>query len=258
MIMSEHSEMSDVELVRSLHDLGQSLEEPMQADLARVVRGRSVGARRPHWARRPRRVAAAVAGAALVIVVSVPGLRTAVAHTLGIGGVNVRTRTPTETVPPVASQFYLGDRVTLQQARESVPFTVRVPGDAALGSPTEVYLRVGGVVSFVYPASPTLPPARETQIGMILTQFSGNPSQAIDKLLNSGTEVERLEIGGEEALWITGEEHFVFFVDPQGRFVDVPGHIAGNALVWLHDGVTLRLEANVTKAEALRIARSIN
>jgi hypothetical protein len=46
------------------------------------------------------------------------------------------------------------------------------------------------------------------------------------------------------------------FKDPRGRIRDNSGRLAGKTLLWSHGELTLRLEGDLTKEEALRIARS--
>jgi hypothetical protein len=137
-----------------------------------------------------------------------------------------------------------------------VDFKVRLPAISGLTAP-EIYLRENGIVSLVYPASTDFPAAHGTNVGVILTEFKGDTTEAIDKLLHSGTAVEVVTVNGQIGLWLTGEDHFVFFVNPDNGFVEVPGHIAGNTLLWEQDGITFRIEANVVKAGALHLAESL-
>ena len=198
---------------------------------------------------------AAAIGLATVLTISVPGMRTAVAHFFGIGGVSVTNKQSDETTPPVGAAFFLGDRVTLEEARKSVAYPVLVPSRPGLGTP-EVYLRDNGIVSFVYPASTELPAAHGTTVGLIVTQFKGDTSEAMTKLLD-GSDVATVSVKGQRGLWLTGKDHFVFFVNQHNGAVDVPGHIAGNTLLWEQDGVTVRIEANISEADALLIAQSV-
>jgi hypothetical protein len=64
-------------------------------------------------------------------------------------------------------------------------------------------------------------------------------------------------VGDKHALWITGGDHFVFFINQDRGLVNVPGHIAGNTLVWVDGDVTLRLEADISEADAVRIAETM-
>jgi hypothetical protein len=253
--MFDPADGPDSELARSLRSLGRSLDEPHREDVVDSVRAAIDHHPRQVPRRRARRLIAAAIGLGAVLTVSVPGMRTAVAHFFGIGGVSVTNKQPDDTTPPVGAAFFLGDRVTLEQARNGVAYPVLVPSSPGLGTP-EVYLRDNGIVSFVYPASTELPAAHGTSVGLIVTQFNGDTSEAMTKLLD-GSDVAPVSVNGQRGLWLTGRDHFVFFVDQQNGVVEVPGHIAGNTLLWEQDGVTVRIEANISEADALLIAESV-
>jgi hypothetical protein len=77
---------------------------------------------------------------------------------------------------------------------------------------------------------------------------------ALEKLLSMETDVERVREGGAEGAWLEGGEHVVFFpsTGPESQ------RLAGNTLLLQReDGVTVRIEADVSKEEALRIFRSM-
>ena len=76
-------------------------------------------------------------------------------------------------------------------------------------------------------------------------------------MVEPGTSVEFVTVDGEPGYWLTGEPHVFAFVDAAGAFRPETVRLAGNTLVWERDELTLRLEANVPKQRALRIARSV-
>ena len=69
------------------------------------------------------------------------------------------------------------------------------------------------------------------------------------KIITIQQPVDRVTVNGNSGVWLSGT-HVVddFFSQPR---------LAGNALIWEQDSLTLRLEGRLTKAEALRIARSV-
>jgi hypothetical protein len=71
-----------------------------------------------------------------------------------------------------------------------------------------------------------------------------------------GTRVENVVVHGERGLFITGDEHFVMFRDVNRRITDEPTYLAGTVLLWNRGKLLLRLEGDLTKAEALELARS--
>jgi len=141
------------ELERSLAEVGGRIEWPEAADLTRSVRA-AIGEDSPRRFTPARILAYAAILTALVVaasLVSFPGVRTAVADFLGIGGVRIDTD---GSPPRPAAELDLGEQVSLAGARDSVAFDVWLP--AALGRPDSVWLDTG--VSGGQVALPTRPP----------------------------------------------------------------------------------------------------
>ena len=145
---------------------------------------------------------------------------------------------------------FLGDRVTLGQARERASFEVVVP--EALGEPDEVYFQdsppAGGMVSFVYGTSDD-PHA-------LFTQFAGRVDEVIFKKIAADTKVERVTVDGQPGYWLEGA-HFFSYLDRHGDVQSEQVRLAGNVLLWERGTRTLRLEADITKEKALQIAASV-
>jgi hypothetical protein len=93
---------------------------------------------------------------------------------------------------------------------------------------------------------------------MLITEFRGDqPAAFIEKTLGPGTTAEQLTLRGEPAVWISGQPHVVVFRDADGTIREDTLRLAGNTLLWRRGGVLLRIEAHLSKAGALRIARSM-
>jgi hypothetical protein len=242
----------DADVISALESLRESLDASPAGDVVSDVRAAIDAEVR----RKRRRRGTAVAIVAVASTLLIPGVRTAVAHRFGIGAVNVHETNPGETVPPVGEAFDLGQRVDLEQVRSKIDYELRVPSMPELPRPT-VYLRDNGVVSLVYPNSPSLPETGITGVGLIITQFAGDSRDIMEKYLESGPDARQLTINGKHALWITGGDHYVFFINQDKGVVDVPGHVAGNTLLWVDNSVTIRLEADISQADAVRIAESM-
>jgi len=284
--------VTELELERALTDLGAHLEHPRTPPLAEAVLARLAAepgtiaagrGRRAHrmpagplgtWLRGGpvwRRVA--VAALALIvlaagIVVATPGAREAVARRLGIPGVAIHlggTTPPTATQPPTPTQpagagasLNLGRPVTLEQARGAVSFQLLVPSAAGFERPDAVYASQdvpGGRVDLVYRPRPGLPVSPFTNAGLLITQFRAQP--LVEKIAKTSTSVELVTVGGEAGYWFAGSPHSFVFTDSQGGVREETARLAGSTLVWTHRGLTLRLEGQVAKAEALRIAASM-
>jgi hypothetical protein len=240
------------ELERRLHEAARYYEFPPTPPLV------DVAARRlPSRPRRPLRrvvaVALAVALAAAGAVALTPGARSALLDVLDVvPGVEVRR---TEKELPAAVPFFsfeetLGRRVSLEEARRTVGFQLRLPEQ--LSEPDRVYLdrgAEGGAVTAVYGGA-----GRRAQL--VLTQW--HPVRLLfRKLLVRGTDVETVDLDGGQALWISNGDHEVFYVGVDQRRYRAAGYLAGNTLIWQRGAITYRLEGNLVLEHALELARSL-
>lgn len=228
--------MSELDAV--LRELGRQVEFPPTPDLASAVR-RRLGKRRS-W-RRPVALALAVLVVAIGAALAVPAARTAILDWLGLRGVSI---VRVEKLPPVPAigNLDLGRPVTLAEARRRSPWLL-VPADA----PDRVYFSTAipdGKVSFLWgtPAS----------VRLLLTEFRGE--SFIEKLIEPEARVEPVEVG-DRGVWLE-EPHVLAFRDPHGIFRESTARLAGKTLIWQEGDVTLRLEGDLSKDQALRIARS--
>ncbi len=281
--------LGEAELERALRDLGQHLAYPPTPNLVLPVRQRLAQrpARRLPWSgwwpvgrRFAVALAALLALASAALLAFEPGARTAVAERLGLRGVWIErlplvpaptptataapTPLPTPTSIPLGARLELGEVLPLQEARARVPYPVVVPSLPELGAPDEVYLSpvpAGGQVALVYRARPGLPPASETGVGLLLTQFVARPGTLNSGVLGKGagpdTRIEETVVNGGRGVWLEGQPHLLFLSDARGQLRQEPVRLAGNVLLWEQGELTLRLEAAISKAEALRIATSV-
>jgi len=251
------------ELERELRSLAGAIEFPPTPDLVRTVRPRLAERRaRPLVPSRPR-LALVLALVVLVAVVgavfAVPSARTALLEWLGIRGVKV-TRvdtvpTPTATATePTDAGLALGERVSVAEAQERAGFQVAAPPASAPGPPDEVYLAPlpdSAQVAFVWRGP-------DGSVDLLLTQARASLERDfVHKLAGPDTRVDELSVGRGPALWLEGEPHAFAYVGADGEFIEETLRLAGNTLLWEQREFTLRLEGDVTRAEALRIAQSV-
>jgi hypothetical protein len=237
------------ELERALATLGQQLDYPATPDLSGAVRRRLAEGTRTRRGLRRRTlvVALAVLAVAVGAVLAVPPARSTILDWFGIGGVTIRY---VEDLPPVGratTDLGLGERVSLEEARQRAGFRVFVPRAHDLDDPPKVYYRAeANQVAFLY-GSEEKPKLLITQAGV---------SGALEKLITIGTGVERVTVGdGSAGVWLSGEKHGLFY---PGTAEEEPFRLVGNALVFESEvGTTVRIEAEISKDEALRIARSL-
>lgn len=284
----------DRERERELEELGARIEYPPTPDLARTVRQRLEAEDEETTARRgwlpalsPRWAAAA---AMVVLVLAVPvfspatrdalfgwfvageparsGAQDAAEQAGGAAGgaageseYSVVPARPEDAEPRASSGgnlpssagspgapsqlgggLGLGEPITPGEALARVG-EVLVPN---IGEPDELYAAGPEGVVLVYRARPGLAPLGETEIGLVLTQMPGDiePAYVTNELEE---ESERVSVDGERGYWVPGG------LSPSGRTVD----LRAGVLVWEREGRALRLEADLPKEEAIRIAASV-
>jgi hypothetical protein len=243
-------------LVRELQEL--RVEWPDTPDIAGAVAARlpAPAPRRPLIRWPAWQVAVAAVAALIAIVMAVPPARSAVLEWLGFASVRIERREPER--PPVGAGLALGRPVSLAEARERAGFPVGVP--EALGEPDTVYIAPDPAadtrVDFVYAPREGLPRAQIAGVGLLVTQFRAVAEPVIEKTAGAGTRVHRLEVGGDPAFFISGAAHGFAYTGRNVAFE--PQRLAGNTLlVERRDGVLLRLEADLPRAEMVRIAASV-
>lgn len=235
------------ELERQLAALGARLEFPPTPDLVTAVRARL--AARP---RRRRRLALALAllALALGVALAVPQARTAILDFFGIGGVRVQFVDRLPEVRP-GHRLDLGRRATLAQAERRVGFPVLVP--SLLGAPDRVYVRVppvGGAVTLVY--------GGQQRVRALVTEFRARQGVGFaQKTIGPGTSVETLTVEGGRGAWISGRPHLFTYMGLDGGIAQDELRLARNTLLWERGDLTLRIEGDLEKADALRIAGSM-
>jgi hypothetical protein len=247
--------MPEAMLEQELRGLGPLVEFPATPDLATAVRRRL--AAEPVRRELPWRRTLVLAFALLAVTVgglmTVPQSRSAILEWLGIRGAEIE-RVPTQpTAPEQPIDLGLGDRVDLAEARERVDYPVLMPAGDELQNPDDVYVSTatpGRQVAFVYRDG--------GEISLLLTQFPGTlDPDFIQKTLGPGTTAENVMVGEERGYWIEGEPHEFYYLDENGQPIFETLRLAGNTLLWTRGDLTLRLEGDLTKDEALAIAESL-
>jgi hypothetical protein len=231
-------------LEQRLHELGRELAFPPEPDLAPRVRERVHGRPFP-W--RAVAVAFAVVVVAVAVAFAVPPARSAILRWFHLGGAKVER---VETLPRArersqASQ--LGRPLPLAEAEQRVGFELALP--PLDRKPERAYV-IGDSIATVL--------LRAHGKTVLLSEFpSVGDEQALKKLAVNATVIDPVEVRGEPGLWLEGTPHVLTWIDRETGYRERPILITGNVLLWVHDGVTLRLEGRLTKAQALALARSI-
>jgi len=258
--------MPDLDVLeRQLRSLSDDLAWPATPNLAPLVR-RQI-ASRPRWFENRWALAAAVVIIALGVLLANPPSRNAIANWL-----NLRThiqqvphlQTPTPLPSgPIGKRLGLGDATTLPAARASVTWHVLVP--SSLGMPDEVYVDLppvgpaGGEVTLVYATRQGIPASNLTGVAVLVTEVQGKiTSESFGKVLGEGATLEPVTVAGHAGYWIAGTPHVFYFIDAAGSVRYETLRLAANTLLIDEGGTILRIEGDLTKAQALKIAASLS
>jgi len=200
-------------------------------------------ARVARW--RPLGLAFAVLVAVLAGVLAFsPGARSAFLEIFHIRGATVEL---VETLPDVPAQrIDFGERVSREEAERRVGFELLDLGE----EPDAIFVRPDGLASVVYghPAHPRL----------VLSQARGALWNGfIKKTAGRGTIIDEVTVEGEPGLFVAGPDHFVMFLDENGLISDERTYLAGTVLLWNRGDRLLRLEGDLTRDEALKLAESV-
>ena len=219
------------ELERDLRVLAGYVDLPGERDLWPGIEARI--AHRPAR-RRLRAVAIALVAAAVAIGIAfaVPPARSAILRFLGLEGVHV---VRVDKLPPVdVNPAVVGIPTTLDEAAQVLGFRPLLPD---IGTPRAVYLDPSQQAVLLVYGKPLRLRLEETKL------------RVFQKFVTFGAPVQRVTVNGNRGVWIAAS-HVVddFFSQPR---------LSGSALIWEQDATTFRLEGKLTKAQALRIARSV-
>jgi hypothetical protein len=246
-------ELPVTELERTLIELGRTLQA---AEPPPVTRRVSADLRRhgaPHRRLRIRSsaaVALATTVAAAVAAMAVPSARTSLARFFHLGGVTIER---VDELPGVKPRGPLapGKEVGWKRARASVSFMVLVPRNDPTPSHAFYYAAdpPGGQLTLVYGG------LREPRL--LVTEVLGTKAGgALSKEASPSTVVEHVDVDGHPGIWLGGAKHVFTFVDGAGTTRAFKTRLAGNTLVWEQAGITLRLEADIDRGAAIKLAES--
>jgi hypothetical protein len=137
---------------------------------------------------------------------------------------------------------------------------VTVPTAAGFERPDAVYVDpdqpADGRVDLVYRARPGLPASPYTEAGLLITQFRADVDVDFMKKLSGGSQVEFLSVAGGPGYWLP-QTHELIYTDRLGAPQQEVTRLAGSTLIWQRGDVTYRLEGQVSREQAIRIAESM-
>ena len=277
--------MRTPDLEAELRALAGAIDWPPTPDLAAAVSRRLAAEaaappavpRWPAWPRLGRAFVLAivlllvVVAIAAAIVFGLPGLRIAFSSDpLPSPNVPVMTAAASAAAAPSASAsarppgagLALGTPVSLEVAAERlgrpllIPSAVDRPPDAAYVES----VRGTPIVTLVWRAGQDLPPlTTSSDVGLLVSQFPAMLDEALlEKILRQGeTTVERLDVGGNPAFWVSGVEHILWFRRADGDVVETFVRLVGDTLAVEVDGTVVRIETSGGREGAIAMAESL-
>jgi hypothetical protein len=243
------------------HELRElQVEWPETPDIAGAVTPRLAAPPPRRWVLSRPAWQVAIAAVALVIAVAmaIPPARAAVLEFLGLRSVKIERREPQPS--RFGQRVALGDPVSLATARRRAGFPVGVP--AELGPPDAVFFYdhpvTGPRIDMTYRPRPGLARTDTTGVGLLVTEMEAVATPVIQKAVGAGANVDQFTLDGDPAVFISGRPHGFAYTPPNGQTQYEDQRLAGNTLlVDRSDGVLLRLEGELSRAEAIRLARSV-
>ena len=187
---------------------------------------------------------------AVVIVLAVPGLRTAVADFFTGGPPPAAVDRLPATGP---LRLDLGEPVSLEAAEDRAGFNFLVPSREGYEDPDAVFFRrspPGGTVSFVYGST--------DDVRLVITQQQGGAMfELTERQLPGGAILDYVQVGTGSGAWVRGNRGAIFYRDIRGRIRTEPYLLRANALLLERGPILIRLEGTARLREATRILASL-
>ncbi len=247
----------DLESRREIYLPASRGDRPVRA----VWGGPRASALQGRWA-----IAAAAVILALAALAAYPPSRDAIASWVNVHTIFQRVThlaTPSPQPPgPLGKRLGLGGQTTLATAQKQLAWQVAIP--STLGLPDEVYLQPAtdapaqGEVTLVYATRPGIPIAGQTGVSVLVTEARGAVDENFfGKMIGPNATLEAVTVAGHQGYWIAGPLNEFFFIDANGVFRNETVRLAANTLILDYGGTVIRIEGNLTRAQALEIAGSL-
>jgi hypothetical protein len=209
--------MPDDELEATLRDVGRRLAYPAPARMDAVVRER-IRAGRPQrgWSLRSAFAPALVTAALLLVVVALasPDLRAAAGEFRHLRGIDIFRVQSVPSAQPSLPVAIPGERMTLEEARSKVRFSLRVPTAPELGVPDDVFVETtatGDHVTLVYRGRAGVPISHVPGVSVLVVELRGTLDEILlGKATGPDTRVEPVTVNGGRGFWLEGAPHQFF------------------------------------------------
>ena len=254
-----------------LHQWSREFPYPPTPDIAGTIRRRMGEEARPRYLSRMWLASVVTVIMLIIALIAVPSVRAQILEFLQIGTIHIFLNNPTPTVLPETSPEGLGGQMivtatplskptvfpsindlagetTLEEAQKELNFPILLPTyPADLGAPDRVFLQdfEGAAVLLVW-----LDPQQPEHIRLNLLILS--PGTFAQK--GTPSLIEETQVNGKRAIWTEGR-HFLHLGGSLYQTVTLV--VEGNILVWEQDGLTYRLETDLSLEEAVEVAESL-
>lgn len=242
---------------------------PPTPDVAGAVTKRLNSGSRPRVLLRSAWAVTGLLALVLVILFVVPGVRAEIVRFFQVGivrilpagatptAISIPAQVPLTATPAVPGTQYeplysitvsgLAGETSLETTQASMPFPIRLPAyPADLGTPDRVFLQVDG------------------QMVILVWTEPGNPEKAVLSLHEFGPEgmllgkfeprvIQETQVNGVYAVWVQGP----YLVQLSSGAHEFRRTVEGNTLIWEENGITYRLESELSLDETIRIAESL-
>jgi hypothetical protein len=260
-----------------LKEAAQKFRYPHTPDVARAVMKRLESRSRPKARLRSAWVVMGLLVLILAVLFAVPSVRAEIIRFFQVGVVRIFPPTPTLTAEPstpalpltatpitatpdlitpnpgVNMPFYtvttegLAGETSLSEAQAKLPFLILLPAyPADLGEPERVFLQEdGGMILMLW-----TDPADSESVRLSLHEIA--PGKVV--MIKYGPHVIlETQVNGVRAVWVQGP----YLVQLTNGKYDYRRMVEGNTLIWEQEGITYRLESDLSLEETIRIAESI-
>jgi hypothetical protein len=255
-----------------LKEVAQRFHYPPTPDVAGAVAKPLESGSRPRARLRSAWAVMGLLVVALAVLFAVPGVRAEIIRFFQVGVVRIFPSTPTRTAEPPPPQSLmtatpdiftpkpgvneplyeiatsgLAGETTLEEAQARLPFPVRLPAfPPDLGPTDRVFLQENGQMVILVWTEPDDPDEVRFSLheigpeGVILSKYHPRV-------------IQETQVNENYAVWVQGP----YLVQLSNGVYEFRRMVEGSTLIWEEDGITYRLESDLTLEETIQIAESL-
>jgi hypothetical protein len=141
----------------------------------------------------------------------------------------------------------MAGETTLEAAQASLPFLIRLPDyPDDIGAPERVFLQENGAMVILVWIDPADPHKARLSLHEI-----GPGSILVGKF--EPHVIQETQVNGRYAVWVQGP----YLVQLTNGSIEFRRTVEGNTLIWEENGITYRLESDLSLEETVKTAESL-